>query len=168
MTQQSTASSLKRKTHFSYRVSPKVAFLGEVAARIVGQSFATYVERLVYRDIEATKSRTGRPIDEYWDEHEGVSWCAVFVDQVFPLDDDEDRVREFVMAHTPFFYVRHGKRLEPNRRAVHTLWPDIDRLVDDWHKRRQIDAWAVGERMAKTLKAAKVPVPEWGPGADDL
>lgn len=165
MTQKGT---LRRNIHFSFRATAEAVFVAQTAARIEGRSVATFVEAATSELAKRLKLPTGKTVQDYWDEHEGISWCMIYLDKLFAFDEEENRQREFVMAHQPFFFRRVGRAIEVNKRATVVLWGDIDRLVDDYHKRKTIDPWATGERMRKMLESAKLPAPEWGPGNDEV
>jgi hypothetical protein len=115
---------------------------------------------------EATKHK-GAEFADVYHPHESVWWCRLFL--LGLTREREELLRfEFVSAHRPFFFVKHGKEKEwrPDEQKIHALWPHIDYLCDHWFKRREMDAWAAGEKMQEMLREAKIVPPAWGPKAE--
>lgn len=98
--------------------------------------------------------------DDVYHPSEGVFWCRLFLLGLTQEDDEARRV-EFVSAHRPFFFVKHGREWRPDEQKIPVLWSLVDYLADHWERRRSVDAWATGEKMQDMLKEAKITPPAW-------
>lgn len=154
-----------RTDHFSFKVTPYARFVGALGARVTGMNFTTFIERAVVAAAESVKIGDV-PVASFWDENVGVSWCLIYLEGKLPLDSQEAATKEFVMTHKRFFYVKKGNKIAPNKVNINVLWPSIEHYVDDWQRRRTVDAWATGEKLQDALKSARVAPPAWGPKVD--
>jgi hypothetical protein len=153
---------------FTFYVTPQTGFLGGFAASQSGMSFSAFVEEAV-KEASKTVRPAGRDVIEFWDEHEGVRWCKIFLEPSISLNDHQSTVRGFVKQHWPYFYdLAPSGKLTPNRRNLLVLWPQIDELVAHHEKTQTRDAWATAEKMTDALKAAKLPAPEYGPQTPEV
>jgi hypothetical protein len=156
----------------SLRLDPKTKFILEFASRINGQTITTIVERAIRASCDAIQIHSQEdfapPLSwkDFWDPHEGIRTLKLF-DSGYPSTYDEDELRDFVQAHTAFFYMRDGTA-NLNYSLVHILWPKIEEYRRIWRDKREKDYWAAGHAMAADLKAANVRPPPWPPETKDL
>ena len=156
----------------SLRLDPKTKFIVEFVARIKGQSLTTVVERAI-KDaaggvtIGPEYDDRGDPIPssnwaDFWDASEGVRTLGLITDSAYPTTFDEDELKDFTVAHRPFFYT-DARGFEPRRSFVDILWPKIEVYLKIWHETKRTDFWAAGEAMKADLAAARVAAPDWPP-----
>lgn len=156
----------------SLRLDPKTKFILEFASRINGQTITTIVERAIRASCDTihigAQTDFGQPLSwkDFWDPHEGVRTLRLFGAD-YPSTYDEDELRDFVQAHSAFFYTR-DETGNPNNSLVHILWPKIEEYRRIWRDKREKDYWAAGHAMAADLKAANVRPPTWPPQVKDL
>lgn len=79
---------------------------------------------------------------------------------IYPLSDEEQAQRFFVLRHREFFYDDDEKRntFEVNTARALSLFP---RLAE--FQAAKGDHWAPGRAMVKALKERGLPAPEWPP-----
>jgi hypothetical protein len=153
----------------SLRLDPKIKFVLEFASRINGQTITTVVERAIRASCDAIQIQTDsgqQSWKHFWDPHEGVRTLKLLGTD-YPSTYDEDELRDFVAAHSPFFFTP-GEPGNPNNSVVHILWPKIEEYRRIWRDKREKDCWAAGHAMAADLKAANVRPPTWPPQAEDF
>lgn len=153
----------KKISFSSVRMTTASKFAADFCAGVLDNQFNAIMNHAVAELADRTTFR-GKHWRDYYHPHEGVAWCRLAV-AGFPMPKDEAR-REFMLAHKPFFFAKQGKEWIADEQKIHVLWPLFDGLCDHWLKRRQIDAWATGEKMQEYLKDARVTAPAWGPKAE--
>jgi hypothetical protein len=146
------------------RLDDATKFATEWIARVKGYSLIAAYRHAITIYAESLEWK-GKDLHDFFHPSEAVRWCRMLIAGV-PLDDSETRRGEFVLAHKPFFFVKHGKEWIANEQTIAVLWPHVDYHADHWFKRREVDAWATGEKMADVLKDAKCIPPPWGPKAE--
>lgn len=144
------------KSHISFRSGARGRFAAEFASKVANSGLTEFIEAAILEVAEGALFR-GRKWHEYWDEHEGMRRCALWLHVDW---NEESHERELVGAHRVFFY-DHDK---PSRPKITVLWPEIEKLAEHWQKHQHLDPWATGERMATLLTKARVKAPAWGPG----
>jgi hypothetical protein len=159
---------LSGETRFNVPMAPSARFAVEYAAIVSGMSATKVAERGILAFADGVEHR-GRDWRYYWDLAQGsvaCAWALMFAEKSLPYDDEQQRLRDFLLAHERFFFERSGSVLHPRRRNVEALWPYVADgiLPAHWYKTKEVDAWATGEKMNEILKKTTKKTEPWGPG----
>jgi len=166
------------------RLDPRTRFMLDFLGRHRDQTITKVIERAVEKFAEDTDNRvhpagfesvTELGWRDYWHPHEGVRAIKLAVLGGLRPTAEEERLREFVRAHEPFFAqynhyeaedgVFDGAEYEFKNESIAVLWDRIDAFIDLWEQTRPTDRYAAGSAMRECLEAAGVPAPEWPPPA---
>lgn len=151
---------LQTSVRISQATQRAIDWIGRVRGYNFGKAYshaiAVTADTIKWRDLS---------FKDVYHPGEGVWWCRMFLAGLTSIDSEALRT-EFVSAHKPFFFAKVGREWKPDEQKIPALWPSIDFLTDHWFKRRELDAWATGEKMADMLKDARIAPPAWGPKAE--
>jgi hypothetical protein len=148
----------------SVRLSPGSKAAAEWVARARGLSLNQVYSHAIALLAEDTRWRDFS-FDDVYHPSEGAYWCNLMLAGL--QTDGADAYRaEFIAAHKPFFFYKAGREWKPDEQKIGALWGHVDYLADHWNRRREMDAWATGEKMQGMLKEAKIVPPAWGPKAE--
>lgn len=149
----------------SLRMTHATKMAVEWLSRVNGLSMNSAFAHALAIEADATKHK-GTTFDDAYSESEGVWWCNLYLIGLTREASDEHRAR-FVGAHMPFFFKKqNGGKWTSDHQKIEALWSHVDYLADHWHKRKEIDAYATGEKMQEILKEARITPPAWGPKAE--
>jgi hypothetical protein len=140
----------------SYSLSPQHRFGLALAAK----QMATDKTVVVQRGIEMILSSLGlsRPWSALYSDDELVTRLNVYALAEYAASEDERAERQFIHAHSRFFY-RDAERLHPNAAAARVLWPKIGEYAKLWRENLHEDYHCAARRMAEDLKAAGLKSP---------
>jgi hypothetical protein len=167
------------------RIEPQTRSMLDFLARHRDQTITKIVERGVKAFAEKDENLVAdrgypfeqvgdlRPWPDYWHADEGVRAVKRCVLNGIELTEQEEQLRELVLAHQDFFFEyrqqtdEHGDNLSIdvvfNQDNIEALWGELARYRELWIETRATDRFAAGAAMKKALEDAGYPAPGWPP-----
>ena len=138
------------------RLDPELEFGLAFAIEATGKTQQKFAESAVREALEKVKDSKGYTWSHYWDSNEAFRSVKLLVDGTFPKKAEEHRMLDFIRAHGRFFFTGRGF----NREAIDVLWPEMPKLVREWHDSRKQDYQGTAKKMESILEQAGVFVPD--------
>ncbi len=144
----------------SFRFDPKTMVMIKVYSSLDNQNDTKWVASAIQARAQITKERTSIDWLPYSNVNAGVRKCAMFANENFVWDTEDERQKQFVCLHRPFFYEADGR---PSEDRIYYLWQRIDEFVDHWERTQNEANGAIktAEMMEAHLVHKGVAVPRW-------
>ncbi len=150
-------SSTKKKQHVTFRTTERISFALELVSALEKKSANGVIETAVERYARDVLKSHGVKFDELFSADECVRKLRLYLDKAFPLDDEDERRRDFVFEHLELFYDEgKGGALVVNVARARVLWPELDRFAAVGEK----DYYAPVKLMTKVLEERGVTAPK--------
>lgn len=113
------------------------------------------IEELIFD--AAKKLNLGVDWESIFTTDEGLLMLNLFRLPHVRLSDDEERVKQFVVAHKEYFYTKNNY---PAGVMASVLWKRIEDYRMHWLQNMHEDPWCAGKMMDADLKKAKLSPPD--------
>lgn len=150
-----------KRGHKSLRIRERVQFAVEFWAQFDNKSDTAFIEIACEAMADALAKENGISWRKLFHPHEGVRALRIFLMADYPLSDEEERLRSFVLTNREFFYSTVGSDLLVIVPNVEVLWPNIR---DFSSMKEESDYWAPAKAMSAALSARGIDPPKHDQG----
>ena len=135
----------------SYRLALKYRFALQLLTRQLATDKIVALEKAIGDAV--SKLHLSRDWMSLYNEDEVTAELNLYALAEYRVDETEKKRRQFVFAHSRFFYV-DKERLQVNTALAHVLWPRLDAYIDAWHDHLHEDYNHAARIMAADIKKA--------------